>query len=259
MSLEKIVAIEGYIQTTYLAIYPDKLLLLDAGCHCDVDNILTYITDTLKRPINHLQAVVVTHMHPDHAGGAELLKQKTGCKIITAEHYKPWYDGAIGKLSYLNDLMLTYYVARRQGKNPTYLWYNPELQADVLVREGDLLPGFEDWQVLSTVGHTDRDISLWHSQSSQVYVADLILKIKSKFVSPFLISLPYVYKASVAKIRDLQADTVILAHGGFNKLDKIDYNEVIAKAPEEPRIMTILHGTSMMRSQLRFGRKRAQK
>ena len=74
MSLEKIVAIEGYIQTTYLAVYPDKLLLLDTGCHCDVDSILDYITNTLQRPISQLKTAVVTHMHPDHAGGAELLK-----------------------------------------------------------------------------------------------------------------------------------------------------------------------------------------
>ncbi|HAR76107.1 MAG TPA: Zn-dependent hydrolase, partial [Psychrobacter sp.] len=31
MSLVDIVAVEGYIQTTYMAVYPDKLLLLDSG------------------------------------------------------------------------------------------------------------------------------------------------------------------------------------------------------------------------------------
>ncbi|WP_296403552.1 MBL fold metallo-hydrolase [Psychrobacter sp.] len=258
MSLQQIVAIKGYIQTTYLAVYPDKLLLLDAGCYSDVEKIISYITETLNRPLDQLKLVMVTHMHPDHAGGAKRLQQLTGCQIATAAHYKPWYNGVTGKLSHLNDLMLTYYVANRQGKHLTYLWYNPKMKADLYVHDGDTIPNFDDWQVLSTAGHTDRDISLWHKETRQVYVADLILKIKAKFVSPFLITLPYVYRESVTKIRDLQPDTVILAHGGFEKLVKEDYNEIIAKAPQKPRKMTILHSIGIMRSQLSFGRKRAQ-
>ena len=86
----------------------------------------------------------------------------------------------------------------------------------------------------------------------------LILKIKSRFVSPLLITLPYVYRASVAKIRDLQPETVILAHEGFQKLEAKDYDDIIAKTPKEPRKMTILDSLSMLRSQLKFGRKRAQ-
>lgn len=258
MSLEKVVAIKGYIQTTYLAVYPNKLLLLDTGCHSDVDSILDYITNTLQRPISQLKTVVVTHMHPDHAGGAELLKQKTGCHIVTAAHYKPWYNGVAGKIGHIHDLLLTYYVAHRQGKKVTSLWYDPQMKADTYVQDGDRIPNFEDWQVLSTAGHTDRDISLWHAETNQVYVADLILKIKSKFVSPLLITLPYVYRASVAKIRDLQPETVILAHEGFQKLATEDYDDIIAKAPNEPRKMTIGHSLSMLRSQLKFGRKRAQ-
>lgn len=258
MSLIEVVGIDGYIQTTYLAIYPDKLLLLDTGCHCDVDSILDYITNTLQRPISQLKTVVVTHMHPDHAGGAELLKQKTGCQIVTAAHYKPWYNGVTGKISHVHDLALTYYVAHCQGKKVTSLWYDPKMEADIYVEDGDSIPNFEDWQVLSTAGHTDRDISLWHAETSQVYVADLILKIKSRFVSPLLITLPYVYRASVARIRDLQPETVILAHGGFEKIETKDFDDIIAKAPKEPRKMTILHSLSMFRSQLKFGRKRAQ-
>ena len=76
MSLVEIVSIEGYIQTTYLAVYPDKLMLIDSGCRGDVEPILNYITDTLQRPLSQLKTVVVSHMHPDHAGGAALLRKK---------------------------------------------------------------------------------------------------------------------------------------------------------------------------------------
>ncbi len=169
MDLIDIVAIEGYIQTTYMAVYADKLLLLDSGCRCDVYKILTYITDVLQRPVSQLKVVMVTHMHPDHAGGAELLKQRTGCQIVTAKSAQPWYKGILGRVEHLNDLGLTYYVANRQGKSVTNVWYNPILKADSEVKDGDCVPHFEDWIILETPGHTDRDLSLWHPQTKQAY------------------------------------------------------------------------------------------
>ena len=102
------------------------------------------------------------------------------------------------------------------------------------------------------------DIICAMASSQPKRMSQIILKIKSKFVSPLLITLPYVYRASVAKIRDLQPETVILAHEGFQKLATEDYDDIIAKAPNEPRKMTIGHSLSMLRSQLKFGRKRAQ-
>ena len=256
MSLIDIVAIEGYIQTTYMAVYPDKLLLLDSGCRCDVDKILTYITDNLKRPVEQLKTVMVTHMHPDHAGGAELLKQKTGCQIVTAMSEKPWYHGVSGRVAHLNDLGLTYYVANRQGKSVTNVWYHPILKADVNVQDGDPVPNFEDWIVLETPGHTDRDLSLWHPQSKQAYTADLILIIKNRFVSPYLITLPAAYRASLAKVKALQPDTLLLAHDKRVKLSDEDFERLIEQTPNEPRETTLKNGFKLMLAQVKFARKR---
>lgn len=235
MNLIDIVAIEGYIQTTYMAVYPNKLLLLDSGCRCDVDNILTYITDILKRPVEQLKTVMVTHMHPDHAGGAELLKQKTGCQIVTARSDNPWYQGVLGRVAHLNDLGLTYYVANRQGKSVTNVWYNPILKADIEVQDGESVPYFDDWVVLETPGHTDRDLSLWHPETQQAYTADLILVIKDKFVSPYLITLPEAYRTSLNKIKALQPKTLLLAHDKRVKICDKDFDRLIERTPKEPR------------------------
>ena len=62
MSLCQIVRLDGYIQSSYLAVYPDKLMLLDGGCRPDVALVLDYIKDTLKRPITDLKAVSYTHL-----------------------------------------------------------------------------------------------------------------------------------------------------------------------------------------------------
>ena len=258
MDLINIVAIEGYIQTTYMAVYPDKLLLLDSGCRCDVDSVLTYITDTLERPIDQLKTVVVTHMHPDHAGGAELLKQKTACQIVSAKADKAWYQGVLGKVSHLNDLALTYYVANRQGKSIANVWYDPILKVDVEVEEGDPIPNFEDWVVLETPGHTDRDLTLWHAQTKQAYTADLILSIKDKFVSPYLITLPNDYRASLNKIKALQPTVVLLAHDKRVKINDEDFDLLIDRAPKQPRKTSLRNILSTTIPKLRFARKRVK-
>ena len=251
MDLIEIVGIEGHIQTTYLAVYPDKLLLLDAGCRSDVAKILSYISNTLGRSLDELKAVVVTHMHPDHAGGVSLLKQKTGCLVVSADKPTPWYQGVQGRVSHLVDIGLAYFVANKQGKPFGYLWYDPILKPDVRVKDGDSIPFFADWQVLETPGHTDRDLSLWHRPSHRIYTADLILKIKTKYVAPYLVTLPEKYKQSLRKVMVLNPDEVLLAHGESVKLDKQVYLDLIDKTPKEPRtaINTLIN--NLFKSKLR--------
>lgn len=237
MSLIEVVGIEGYIQTTYLAVYPDKLMLIDSGCRGDVDLILNYITDTLQRPVEQLKTVLVSHMHPDHAGGAMLLRKKTGCQIVAGAQADTWYKGLLGRKQHIWDLALTHYVANRKRKPKTYQWYTPFLKPDIIVKDGDTVPNFEDWVILETPGHTNCDLSFWHKPSNEIYTADLILKIKNKFVSPYLISYPKKYKASLNKIKALQPSQLLLAHGRKTEIKADDFDSLIEKAPNEPRRM----------------------
>ena len=235
MDLLEIVEIEGYIQTIYLAVYPDKLLLLDGGCRADVDKVLGYITQTLGRSVTDLKVVMVTHMHPDHAGGAVLLKQATGCLIVSADKPQPWYLGQEGRDLHMLDIGLSHFVASRHGKGFEPLWYDPVLKPDITVKEGDKIPGFTDWEILETPGHTDRDLSLWHRPSHVMYTADLILRIKQGYIAPYLITLPEAYSHSVAKVRALAPKELLFAHGGRGPVNDEVYLELIRRTPKAPR------------------------
>ena len=52
-------AIDGYIETLYLVVYSDKLLLLDGGCRCDAKDVVDYI-QRLNDPMEELKPIVVT-------------------------------------------------------------------------------------------------------------------------------------------------------------------------------------------------------
>lgn len=243
MSLCKIIRLEGYIQSTYLAVYPDKIMLLDGACRPDVPMVLDYIRTTLQRPVTDLKIVVVTHMHPDHAGGAHKFREETGCLIVSADRNRQWYGGIAGRTMHLVDINLAHYVARRQGRSPKNLYYPAHLIPDIKVRDGECVPEFDEWLILETPGHTDRDLSLFHLPSRQVYTADLIIKLRHKFVAPFPVYDPKVYIQSLQKIKALKPSVVMMAHGRELAIDDTTFDTLITQAPKQPRTIkdTIKH------------------
>jgi glyoxylase-like metal-dependent hydrolase (beta-lactamase superfamily II) len=231
----KIHHLTGYIQSIYLVEYPHGVLLLDGCCRADVNMLMRYFKETLQRPMTDLKTVVVTHMHPDHAGAAHKLRKLSGCQIASADKQQHWYRGVNGVLMHWIDVVLTVYVARRLNKPAKYVWYSRKLKADVRLNDGDAVPGFPDWQVLETPGHTDRDLSVYHTESEQIYVADLLIKLRQRFISPFPIFHPNKYRRSLRKVADLNTRQVMLAHGGILHMTEADFAGLIERAPRKPK------------------------
>lgn len=230
----KIHHLQGYIQAIYLVEYPSKLLLLDGCCRCDVPMVIDFIENVLCRSRYDLKIVIVTHLHPDHAGGANLFKKITGCQIASQQLSKQWYAGITGRMLHGLDTTLAYFVAYRQGKSWRNLAYTPYLYPDIRVTDGDRLPGFADWQVIETPGHTDRDISLWHPDTSQLYVADVLIKLRHKFVAPIPIGYPKLYQRTLEKLQQLNPSTLLLAHGGQQTVDEADWAAFTKLVPTAP-------------------------
>ncbi|WP_299492040.1 MBL fold metallo-hydrolase [uncultured Shewanella sp.] len=226
--------INGYIQTIYLIEYSNKLLLLDGCSRADIPVLKEYICIKLKRKLQDLRLVVVTHMHPDHAGAAHKLREITGCKIAAAKVAGQWYSGFDGKLMHLTDILLTLWVANKMKKPRRNIYYSSQLKADYHLEDGALLPGFDDWKVIYTQGHTDRDLSLYHEITERLYVADLLVKVKTKFIPPFPIFYPNRYRESLQKVKMLKPQIIALAHGGEVQLTEEDYQSLIQLAPTTP-------------------------
>lgn len=230
----KIHRFQGYIQSIYLVEYTDKLLLLDGCCRADISLIQNIICVQLNRPLSDLKLIVVTHMHPDHAGAADKLRSLTGCKIASAKMPAQWYKGLKGRLSHLVDIGLAAWVAYRMKRPKKNLWYSPHLKVDYQLLDQDKLPGFSDWCVVTTIGHTDRDLSVWHASSKRIYVADLMVKVKNRFIPPIPVNYPSQYRASLDKLHKLQPNSVMLAHGAEVKLTEKDYDHLMTVAPHKP-------------------------
>lgn len=241
--------IEGYIQTILLVEYPDKLLLLDGGCRCDVPVIKAFITDTLQRDINDLKLVLISHMHPDHAGGAHLLRKQFGCSIASVGFEKQWYQGFKGRVAHSIDIMLALYVARRKGKKIQNIYYSPYLKTDIILHDETPVPGFDEWMVHFTPGHTDRDLSFLHQPTQQMYIGDMILKLRNKFTSPFPIYQPDAYKQSLNKLLQLNITQILMAHDGYTEISPEEIQRLIDKSTNHPlTVVNVIKNKLMKRN-----------
>ena len=93
-------AIAGYIENIYLVEDQAGLMLLDGCSRADVETVCRYIGDEMGLPLSALKLIVVTHMHPDHAGGARLLQQRSGALLACHPKAPGWYRGIAGRAAH---------------------------------------------------------------------------------------------------------------------------------------------------------------
>jgi len=104
-------------------------------------------------------AIVITHAHIDHIGGAQKLKQATGA---------PVYMNA-------NDTGLQKMMSVQAGWLGTR---TPEaVEIDIAAKEGDRLTvGATEVMVLHTPGHTQGSISLWMPSEGKLVAGDTLFR-----------------------------------------------------------------------------------
>src|SRR5260370_5397288 len=128
-------------------------IVIDPG-----DNIPD-ILDIIKRHGLTVKAIVITHAHIDHIGGAHQLRAATGAPVYMNQ----------------NDTLLRDMLDVQAG------WLGVEtpetVTIDTPVREGDKLSlGTTEFTVLDTPGHTQGSISLWIPAENKLIAGDTLFR-----------------------------------------------------------------------------------
>lgn len=211
--------IEGYISSIYLLTYEKGMLLFDSGCINDVKRIEDYCARVLNRSPNDIKLTVVSHMHPDHSGGAVALRRKYGVAVAAHQDADLWYAGLGGSLQHKLDCYMAIGVARRHKRKRERILFRPVINPDYLLNDLEVLPFFNDWAVLHIPGHTLHDIALYNQQEGLLYIGDMICDVKGKMFLPLPVLFPARMKHSYEKLSFLNSSTILMAHGGMKYLE----------------------------------------
>jgi hydroxyacylglutathione hydrolase len=128
-----------------------EAIVVDPGD--EIANVLAVLAKHQLR----VKAIVITHAHIDHIGGAEKLKAATGAPVYMNANDQELYDKLDVQAGWLG--MAT-----------------PEQTAiDVHAREGDSLAlGAAEFHILDTPGHTQGSISVWIPGENKLVAGDTL-------------------------------------------------------------------------------------
>jgi glyoxylase-like metal-dependent hydrolase (beta-lactamase superfamily II) len=128
-----------------------EAVVIDPGD--EIQNILSILE---KHQLN-VKAIVITHAHIDHIGGAQKLKNATGAPV--------YMNAKDQTLSEHLDMQAAW--LGMETPEPT--------QVDVNAREGEkIVLGPAEFHVLHTPGHTQGSISLWIPAESKLIAGDTL-------------------------------------------------------------------------------------
>ena len=125
----------------------------------DPGDDITAIVEILERRNFKVKAIVITHAHIDHIGGAAKLKALTGAPVHMNAKDEELYDNLEMQAGWLG-------------------METPEkTDIDTPARDGDKLKlGNADFHIIHTPGHTQGSISIWIPEENTLVAGDTLFR-----------------------------------------------------------------------------------
>jgi len=232
----KIHQVKTRLVNSYIVEYPDRLLVVDVAVKCH-RYVLGFIEQELKRPVSDVALVICTHDDADHMGGvfalARLCSADVAVPLAAGRASHKLVNNPTGALRRFVTSVREMFRARawdmyfnkdrdraavKQAKHQQALEEStPDAERKVndRLQGGQAIPGFDDWQVVHTPGHTWDSCCYYHPLSSSLITGDTLLGSgkENRLVVASIYSSRRQTRATLKKLSTLNVSSVYPGHG----------------------------------------------
>lgn len=201
------------VGNVYLLVSGDELTLVDTGLLSDVDQIVAQLREA-GHTLSQLQAIVLTHAHGDHTGGAAALAHRCGAQVIAHRDEVPYIE----QTRSLRPASLIGRVAN--WLSDRLVFRTPPCKVDRMVEDGDVIEALGGLKVVRTPGHTPGSLSLYQAERRILFCGDALFNADPMTGRPgldFPIRMVSVdngqARESVRKLSELPIDVLCCGHG----------------------------------------------
>jgi glyoxylase-like metal-dependent hydrolase (beta-lactamase superfamily II) len=157
--------LRGNSANVYLLASGEELTLVDSGLPGAADHIAAQLEEK-GYLLSNLQAIVLTHSHGDHTGGAAELARRSGAQIMAHQDEVPYieqtaplpFGSLLKRLSnWLGDRLL---------------FKRAPCKVDRALQDGNVIEALGGLQVIHTPGHTPGSIALYQPERRIIFCGD---------------------------------------------------------------------------------------
>ena len=187
-----------------------SVTLVDTGLKKAPARIVAGLAAIGKHP-RDVTRIVLTHVHPDHAGGAAELSRQTGAPVLVHGDDHAWartgrIAGATDRSTLLGRLFARTGEARIEAFEP-----GPALV------DGEVLPVSGGLRVVHTPGHSPGHVSLLVERTGTLVTGDALFNFpwmrRAKVSPAFLCSDFAMTKQTAHRLGELEYDVAAFTHG----------------------------------------------
>lgn len=194
------VLVRGWLHGNCVLLPSAPTAIIDTGYHTGASAVVDAF-EASGFDITDLTAVLLTHIHSDHAGGVAEIITRSGAAVLASMEadrltgaWSPW----------------ALWIDEPMGQ------HMPRFHVDVVLRPGEVVPaGGLEWQVIDTPGHAMGGLSFYCAARKLLVSGDALWQQGFGLLNPWVDGPGVFDRAQVAldNLARLDVETVIPGHG----------------------------------------------